>query len=693
MPVTSPVRPEAYNRGHVGRPARWLASARRSACSSAARRWRSCPVGAASPRWSPIARASKPSSRGRTHVRRPSAPSRSHETQLREAFAALSHDALRENRQDFLQNADALLEPVRDTLDKVQVAARRRRQGPRGLVPRGGRAADRRSPARRSSCATPPRACRARCDRRTSAASGAKSSSGASSSWPAWSSTATSSRSRHRPQTTGARLTPDLVVSCRATRRSSSTRRCRSTPTWRRRRRRPTPNAQDRLAAHVRQVRDHIRALGAKEYWKQFQPSPEFVVMFLPLEPLLAAAFEQDATLLDQAASLRVIPATPMTLLALLKAVALRLAAGTARAKRRRDSADRPRALRPPRPRMVGHLEEVGKNIKQAGDATTGSSARSNTGAAGRAAIPGTRRAARPKEVIARAAAAVIATVRPDRDPPRTTEQRGRRLARDVDDASRRGRRALMLACDGRSQSIRTVTVTCARISISPRRDRRLRRRAARRRASPSSASAAGRRRLILDAQNRAEGRARAGGDRPRAGHRVLDGQSQRLALDRRRDPSGRIAGRTSSVAPDRAGGVDHGAELLRGRRRALRSGSGRCSRARAPRPFTYSMSGCERVARRANRVGGQAEPSRARSGRPSSPRRRVRCASAGAARARLRGDADPRLIGRALDHGFAVRDDDRRRRLAARVREPARNAGSERHSDEHDHDPGRLCA
>ena len=65
------------------------------------------------------------------------------------------------------------------------------------------------------------------------------------------------------------------------------------------------------LAAHLRQVREHIRALGIKEYWKQFPTSPEFVVMFLPLEPLLAAALEQEPTLLDQAASLRVIPATP----------------------------------------------------------------------------------------------------------------------------------------------------------------------------------------------------------------------------------------------------------------------------------------------------------------------------------------------------------------------------------------------
>jgi DNA recombination protein RmuC len=65
-----------------------------------------------------------------------------------------------------------------------------------------------------------------------------------------------------------------------------------------------------------------VRSLGSKEYWTQFQPAPEFVVMFLPLEPLLAAAFERDETLLEFATTMRVVPATPMTLMAVLRAVA-----------------------------------------------------------------------------------------------------------------------------------------------------------------------------------------------------------------------------------------------------------------------------------------------------------------------------------------------------------------------------------
>ncbi|HET7616993.1 MAG TPA: DNA recombination protein RmuC [Vicinamibacterales bacterium] len=76
------------------------------------------------------------------------------------------------------------------------------------------------------------------------------------------------------------------------------------------------------LREHGRQVRDHMKALGGKSYWAHFEPAPAFVVMFLPAEPLFSVAFSQDPSLFEFAIDQRVIPATPLTLIALLRTVA-----------------------------------------------------------------------------------------------------------------------------------------------------------------------------------------------------------------------------------------------------------------------------------------------------------------------------------------------------------------------------------
>ena len=75
------------------------------------------------------------------------------------------------------------------------------------------------------------------------------------------------------------------------------------------------------MTDHARQVRDHMQKLGSKAYWEQLPASPELVVMFLPGESFFQAALNEDVSLIEFGVEQKVFPASPITLIALLRAV------------------------------------------------------------------------------------------------------------------------------------------------------------------------------------------------------------------------------------------------------------------------------------------------------------------------------------------------------------------------------------
>ncbi len=76
------------------------------------------------------------------------------------------------------------------------------------------------------------------------------------------------------------------------------------------------------LESHASQVRKHLRELSQKDYWKKFNLSPEFVILYLPAESFFSAALQMDPMLIEAGAAQNIIIATPTTLIAILRAVA-----------------------------------------------------------------------------------------------------------------------------------------------------------------------------------------------------------------------------------------------------------------------------------------------------------------------------------------------------------------------------------
>lgn len=85
---------------------------------------------------------------------------------------------------------------------------------------------------------------------------------------------------------------------------------------------RDEPTRDAHLGRHARHLRGHVDALAAKAYWTAFDCTPDFVVLFVPADPFLDAALQQDPALMEHAFARNVVLATPATLIALLRTIA-----------------------------------------------------------------------------------------------------------------------------------------------------------------------------------------------------------------------------------------------------------------------------------------------------------------------------------------------------------------------------------
>ncbi|MGB3087684.1 MAG: DNA recombination protein RmuC [Phycisphaerae bacterium] len=234
------------------------------------------------------------------------------EAKLKDAFKALSADALKESREQFLGQADERLRPIRDLLDEYQKRLgeieKARNQAYGGLTERVA-ALNKETAALATALRNP--AARGRWGelqlRRVLEMAGMLEHC--------------DFHEQETRETEEGRLRPDVIVNLPNNRTIVVDSKAPidayvdavDAP--------DEATRQEALARHARAVRGHMRALGQKEYWSQFDNTPDFVIMFLPGESFYRAAIEQDWSLIEKGWEQKVLLASPTVLFALCRAV------------------------------------------------------------------------------------------------------------------------------------------------------------------------------------------------------------------------------------------------------------------------------------------------------------------------------------------------------------------------------------
>jgi DNA recombination protein RmuC len=116
------------------------------------------------------------------------------------------------------------------------------------------------------------------------------------------------------------------------------------------------------LDSYVRHVRDHVTKLSQKAYWQQFEPTPDFVILFLPGESFYRAAIERDPGLLKFSPGQKVVIASPTLLITLLMTVAVCWREADV-AENAREIEKLGRELYERIATMTGHFETIGKRL------------------------------------------------------------------------------------------------------------------------------------------------------------------------------------------------------------------------------------------------------------------------------------------------------------------------------------------